>query len=357
MAKISIIGDLTFNGLFCIDAQNNRERLSDVAEILKKCDYVFANLEAFLKGENIENPEKLKKGGVIHFTEKEILASLSEYLHIGTYSLANNHCYDYTKSGLEETIITLKKLDIKYTGAGTNEFHIKPVIVSIENTKIGFIAYVDKSTNPKIPSNSGIYVNYLEESQVLHQIREIKPLCDIIIVSLHWGVDYSRFPTIEQQRLAKLFVDAGAKIIMGHHPHTLQTYERYKDSHIFYSLGSICHGDYEKDGGLRALRISTKHSIITVYDTENDCFEFIKTRELKGNWVKLCKTQWKNNVEILKLKNKYTILNSIILFREVFIDRLYDFFFGYYRNPIKQIFRFSNLKKIKYFFEDYKRMK
>ena len=171
-------------------------------------------------------------------------------------------------------------------------------------------------------------------------------------MSLHWGVDYSFYPTNDQIRMAKLFIDSGADIIMGHHPHTIQPYEKYKKSYIFYSLGGLTFGDYKKtpQSELQALFRKTKKGLIVNYDNKDNLVSFISTKELKGNYIKLIKFnyfKWSQKMWVyFKIKHFHPIFTNFFLFKEKFLDRVYEYFFGYYKNPIKRFFQFSNIKKI-----------
>ena len=169
---------------------------------------------------------------------------------------------------------------------------------------------------------------------------------------MHWGEDYSFYPTKEQRRLAKIFVEAGADIIMGHHPHTIQPYEKYKNSYIFYSLGGLTFGDYKKtpNSPFVALFKKTKKGVIAKYNPKMNSVSFISTLELKGNFIKLTKRnfkRWSSTTWIYyNIKHFHPALTKFFLFKEKILDRVYEYFFGYYKNPIKRLFQLSNLKKI-----------
>ncbi|MGM0613687.1 MAG: CapA family protein, partial [Bacteroidota bacterium] len=274
-------------------------------------------------------------------------------LNVSCVSLANNHIYDCKMSGLKATIGILDKLGIKHTGAGWKKDHTDPVIVETKDAKIGFIAYVDKSTNPKTEYFPELFINYFEPEKVIEDVKGLKPKVDRIICSIHWGVDYSHYPIEEQRVIARKLVDAGVNIIMGHHPHTLQPFEIYKGNYIFYSLGSLTFGDYIKEGKneLQALFRKTKHGLITKYDTQANKVEFVSTHEKKGNFISIINrdyNRWSSKKwKCYNLKQNYKMVNRLIVFKEKVLDRVFEYFFGYYKNPVKRLFQLSNLKKIK----------
>lgn len=173
---------------------------------------------------------------------------LLRMLNIGCVFLANNHIYDFKMPGLQATISMLNELGIYHTGAGWFSDHIDPVIINNTDIRIAFIAYIDKSTNPKTEYFPELLINYFDVDKVLSDNHNISNTVDKLIINIHWGVDYSFYPTPEQIYISRRLVDAGTDVIMGHHPHTIQPYETYYRGLIFYSLGGLTFGDNIKEG-------------------------------------------------------------------------------------------------------------
>ncbi|MFB6340642.1 CapA family protein [Saccharicrinis sp. FJH62] len=348
---LNLIGDIAFTGLLSLDSERNYERTKSVIPVNKVADLVLANLEVpLLSDKNDKNSNK----NFIHYSLKEPSEELLKYLSISCVSLANNHIFDCGMSGLKETVNMLDQLGISHTGAGWKKEHLEPVIVESDGIKIGFIAYVDKSTNPKTESFRELYINYLEEDRITETLKVLKQKVDIIICSLHWGVDYSYYPTNEQVKFARRIIDQGATIIMGHHPHTIQPYEKYGNGIIFYSLGGLTFGDFYKHDKLIALYKKTKRSVIAKLDVSKNRLEFNSVKELKGNYLKLdqrdfekwSKRKWK----YYRVKNSNAFLKRIFIFKENVLDRINEYFFGYYQNPVKRLFQLGNIKKLKRLF-------
>ena len=82
-------------------------------------------------------------------------------------------------------------------------------------------------------------VAFLDKEQLLDDVRAARRKADIVIVSLHWGTEYAREPDPEQRAFAHQLIDAGATLVLGHHPHTPQPVERYHHGLIAYSLGNF----------------------------------------------------------------------------------------------------------------------
>jgi poly-gamma-glutamate capsule biosynthesis protein CapA/YwtB (metallophosphatase superfamily) len=345
---IQLIGDLALTGLYVDDPSNNASRLKKIRPLFENDALKFANLETPIFVENSQNPNKNK----IHTTNKQVLQEVLLALKIDVVSLANNHIYDCKMPGLKATIEALDEIGIKHTGAGWKQDHVDPIYLEENDKKIAFVAYVDKNTNPKAEKfEDGLFINYLDQKKIIADISNIKAKVDIVICSLHWGKDYSFYPTKKQIEIAHTLVDAGATIIMGHHPHTIQPFERYKESTIFYSLGSLTFGDHYKDGKLKAIRRKTKKGIIVEYDLGYNNFNFTGTKEYQGNYIKKTsfdyeawsKLYWKKYLK----RKKFSLYNKWVVYQEKIFDRVYEYFFGYYQNPIKRLFQIKNIKKIK----------
>jgi hypothetical protein len=344
---IFFIGDVAFTGIVSTQPEKNKERYQKVSTLLHRSDLVFANLEVPIKIDESQNKYK----NFIHFSLKGPTIELLKTLNIGCVSLANNHIYDCNMSGIQATINTLDQLHISHTGAGWLPEHISPVIIKKGKETIAFIAYVDASTNPKTEFFPELYINYFNIEKVIEKIKELKEQSiNKIICSIHWGVDYSFYPTMDQRNIAKLLVEAGADIIMGHHPHTLQPFEEYNRGKIFYSLGGLTFGDFVYKNKLVALCRKSKSSVIVKMDLENLKTTFYGTKEKQGNYIDITNRnylKWSNQKWVhYKLKNSSLISKQLYNFKENVLDRIFEYFFGYYMNPFKRLFQIHNYKKI-----------
>ncbi len=360
---IALLGDVALHGLYCEESDKNKNRFNGIATILEKTDLNIANLETPVQGNGETNDLKKGKKGIIHFTQDSVVKEILPILNINAVSLANNHIYDCKTSGITNTSLCLEQMNIEYTGAGNKLENIEPMIFNINNQNIGFIAYVHQSTNPMV-ENRSIFLNLFDEEKIIGDIKKLKKKCLCIIVSLHWGIDYSFYPTRTQREISKRLIDSGADIIMGHHSHTVQPYEIYKNKFIFYSLGSFCFGDIIYEGKRRSLKRKTKKTILPILEINMSSEPKLKLKicysikELKGNRVTLKKISLKPflayRLFLMKLKHKFKPVSVLINIKESIFDRIIEYFFGYYRNPIKQLFAFSNIYKLKYILRDLK---
>ncbi len=160
---------------------------------------------------------------------------------INLVSLANNHILDCGRDGVIETIQSLDKHDIGYVGGGINreEAH-RPKIIEVGTLKIGVLGYYWNKRTAAKRNSPGSAMDTFERYE--RDLNKLKPLVDKIIVTVHWGTPYEREPKEETIEKAKSFVDLGADVVVGHHPHIVQRVDIYRGKPIFYSIGNFAFG-------------------------------------------------------------------------------------------------------------------
>ncbi|TEB16035.1 Capsule biosynthesis protein CapA [Pelotomaculum sp. FP] len=144
---------------------------------------------------------------------------------IDIVNLANNHVWDYGAVGLQDTIAYLDAAGIEHVGAGESiDAAAEPAIIEVKGKRIGFLGF------------------YFNEGNVEEGVAALKQKADVVVVNFHWGTERSNYPDDYQVDLAHRAIDAGADLVIGHHPHVLQGMERYKGGVIAYSLGNFIFG-------------------------------------------------------------------------------------------------------------------
>jgi poly-gamma-glutamate synthesis protein (capsule biosynthesis protein) len=208
-----------------------------IANELKGVDILFGNLEGPIsdKGKNV--------GSIYSFRNDPMAIEGLNFAGFDILSLANNHAFDYTREALEDTFLRLKKAGIDYVGAGLNENEaFSPQIKEIQGAKIGFLAYTNLGPESwrATEKDSGIaWVSESDFEKIKEDIKKAKEKVNVLIVSLHSGEEYQKEPTQFQIKFSKMAIDAGADIVVGHHPHFIQPNEKYNAGYIFYSLGNF----------------------------------------------------------------------------------------------------------------------
>jgi len=211
-------------------------------------DVVIGNLETPLTDKTEPTPVKspasieLKRNFVFK-TESPDTAQTMRDAGITVLTLANNHILDYREEGLVDTIGHLEAAGIKYAGAGLDSKKAaKPALLDIAGMEVAVLAASDvvpegfaaDKKKPGIVSmkNAGSFM------KLIRKARKDNPDA-LLVLSLHWGVEATLTPSDRQKTLARKFIDAGADLIVGHHPHRIQGVEFYKGRPIFYSLGNF----------------------------------------------------------------------------------------------------------------------
>lgn len=217
---------------------------SNVEDILKQGDIVFANLESPLTA-STHGLNKDKKI-VLKSSPDAMEAIITGGFNL--LSISNNHMLDYYDTGLYDTISLLDKNGIAHSGAGKNiEEAGKPALIVKNGYKIGLLAYTDMANyiydgEPSISFAAGenkagvIPRDYETARQAIAKLRDS---VDLLAVSLHWGIEESFNIAPEQIDFARKLLDDGADIILGHHPHQFQGIEIYKGKPILYSMGNF----------------------------------------------------------------------------------------------------------------------
>lgn len=243
----------------------------NVRDLLLEDDLTVANLECVLRNETT--------GGVKDKTYVfRGFAEYTEILKLGgveAVSLENNHTLDYGKAGLKDTKQALRDAGIAYHDQEDTYFFEK------DGVRIAFLSL-----------NGVVWATYKENAPAF--VEKIKRLdeddtVDAIVVSLHFGVEYSAFHSDGQTNMARRMIDAGADLIIGTHPHVIQGMEVYKERLILYSLGNFVFGGnsnvrslqtivprvtfaFSADGNLTGtkLRVYPAHISSAVPGTDND---------------------------------------------------------------------------------------
>lgn len=187
---------------------------------------VIGNLEG-----TITNNESVsqKDNSILRFTFDPKFAEVLSNLNFSAVSLANNHSFDFGRDGYDQTKQYLNNSDLLYFGTPTNSENLSTRI-SINDREVCLVGYHDLFTRKPEP--------------VVQEIQTIRDDCSGVVVLPHWGVEYVDTPNARQRMLAHQFIDAGADMVIGTHPHVVQTVEIYNNKPIFYSLGNFMFDQY-----------------------------------------------------------------------------------------------------------------
>ncbi len=213
-----------------------------IADYLKEAEILFGNFEGPISDKG------RKVGSIYSFRSNPETINGLVFAGFDVLSMANNHIFDYGREAMEDTFLRLKKAGIDYVGAGFNEKEAySPIIKEIDgstnlpqdNTKIAFLAYTNLGSEYWKAINERSGISWLEKERMIEEIKKAKNLADIVIVSFHYGEEYFLEPTSFQISISQTAIDAGADLVVGHHPHVIQPIKKYKSRYIAYSLGNF----------------------------------------------------------------------------------------------------------------------
>ncbi|MDD4990474.1 MAG: CapA family protein [Candidatus Pacebacteria bacterium] len=247
-----------------------------IKNYLLAADLLFGNLEGSIsqRGQQV--------GSIYSFEFSPTSTSALKESGFDVLSLANNHMLDYQAIALQDTLANLQQAGIDYVGAGLNEqeaFSLKireiyPVksaeggaeqLNRVKGVKIGFLAF--ENLGPASWKAGGdktgmAWIGWDDFGKIQEIISQSKQQVDILVVSLHAGVEYQPLPDNFQKEFTKMAIDSGADLVIGHHPHVIQPLEKYKNGWIAYSLGNFVFDQFfskeTMEGGLLKVEIKDK---------------------------------------------------------------------------------------------------
>ena len=243
MTKINIVavgdvmlGDQPIRMGYGVSSKINKKGIDYIFQRIPpdilEADIIFGNLETVLSDEGVI-PDDLSSSTLRGSPES--IPGLKK-AGFTMFSMANNHAMEHGAAAFDDTVSRLVKAGIGVTGLNSETGGCCPEIIQKGELKLGFLAY--SLVDPPTGVTDCPYCQSPDEEQIISDIVSLKEKVDVVVLSLHWGYEFISYPSPFQIRLAHKIVDAGAKIIIGHHPHCLQGIECYRDGIIFYSLGN-----------------------------------------------------------------------------------------------------------------------
>lgn len=247
-----------------VDRDDPKSIFSLTSKIINKADISFCQLEAALSA--IGTP---RIGNISHLRSHPRNVAGLEFAGFKVVSFASNNALDYGYEAFFDTIHLLSKKKFLIVGAGKNiDEARKAVIIEKRGTRVAFLSYcsllqdgfaadIGKAginrlrihtfyeplenvrEQPGTPATIITIPNAEHFSEMKEDIKRTRNLADIVITSFHWGIHFSHKLAMYQKDIAHAAIDAGADLVIGHHPHVLQGIEVYKGKAICYSLGNF----------------------------------------------------------------------------------------------------------------------
>lgn len=231
-----------------------------VADMIRDADISFINQETLMCGDGWEFSYYPMFNG-----PQDMGLDLVD-LGFDVVGMANNHMLDKGGEGLEAAIAFWKQQDVLMIGGYMGEEEYTHRILERDGVRIAFLSYTYGTNGLSLYPGFEVVIPYLDEATVEKQVRAARADADIVMVSVHWGEEGSFEPTEEQRKYAKIMNEAGADVIIGHHPHVIEPVEWFTSSGgqrtlCVYSLGNFIGEqayDYNMVGGMISFDIVKK---------------------------------------------------------------------------------------------------
>jgi len=235
---------------------------------------------AFVNQETIFGNKTLGYSGYPLFSTPSEVGTALAAAGFGIINHATNHAMDKGEAGVLSTMDYWESLEgIRYLGIHRSEDDKtnRPVIISKNNFRIGFLAYTYGTNAIPLPRGKPYLVSLINNETMAKEIDALRPLCDYLVVSVHWGDEYSPEPSPYQTGLAAFFAEHNVDLVLGHHPHVLQCFESLprddgRNTLCFYSLGNFLSAHFrpEKEallGGLAYVKLKKTGEEISAEET------------------------------------------------------------------------------------------
>lgn len=216
-----------------------------IAPFLAEADIAFVNLESPFSERRRRTPAEL-----IFNADPANIAGL-QLAGVDVVSTANNHSRDAGSRGVEFTYKWLRSHGMQPVGSSPSaaETH-RGVVLERHRVRFGFLAYTyDQQNGNWHDIDDRIAV--LDVHVMKHDVAELARRSNVVIVSMHNGIEYHEQPNESQISFAHAAIDAGAKLVIGHHPHVVQRFESYRGGVIFYSLGNFVFDQFQRQATQR----------------------------------------------------------------------------------------------------------
>lgn len=225
----------------------------NIAPLLREADIAFANLETPLS-------DDARHSGA--FRTPTAFADGLRWAGIDVVSTANNHALDAEGEGLLDTREALWKAGVGAVGSGRDlEDARRPFVIERNGVKVGVLGYTQfvNAGTSAFAQDDRPGVAPLDPFVIEEDIHRLRDQVDYVVVSFHWAIENSQETHPDARAFAHRVIDAGADVILGHHPHVPRGVEVYKGKVIFYSLGNLIFGhnhDYWMNNYLARLHLT-----------------------------------------------------------------------------------------------------
>lgn len=230
----------------------------NIASELSSADLTIINLESPMTyGSN----HLVKTGSFSFNADPNSVAGLA-LAGVDIATLANNHMTNQGTKGISDTRKILADNGISGIGAGSDDSQAhEPAIKEINGIRFGFLSYAYPNDNSVADSGKPGIAD-MDILKMKEDISRLKQQVDLVIIMMHAGTEYVSSPNRQQTEFARSAINAGADLVVGHHPHWVQTTEIYNNKPIIYSLGNLVFDQMwsaeTQEGALAKIKLENK---------------------------------------------------------------------------------------------------
>lgn len=215
-----------------------------VKDIVKDYDIAYYNQETPTGDDSIAY-----SGYPMFYTPSAYVDAMQD-VGFNTVSLASNHSLDKGEKGVLNTIKYFKTTNMLYNGMNDSEkMRNNFTIKEKNNITYTMLSYTTKTNGLSTPKGKEYLINIYDKEQVKKDIEAIRDKVDVLIVAMHWGIEYIDMPNDEEKEIAEYLSSLGVDIIIGNHPHILQPITKIGDTIVMYSLGNFISNQYGGTNG------------------------------------------------------------------------------------------------------------
>ena len=308
---IGFTGDVAFSE-YTKNLYKEPEKIDkSIYNFLNSNDYNIINFES-----PITNFLKTKKETLAHRSDLDSLRYIKNTIKNPILNLANNHMMDFGYKGLTDTINNVKSENIKYIGAGEDKLKATDYIILGDEVKVGLISFQYKDYF--IATNTSCGTAHEKHKNIIKKkIKELRKKVDWVVIVYHGGDEFINVPMPYVRKKLKKFLKWGADVLVAHHPHTVQGYEKIKSKTIFYSLGNFIF-----DTNYQRAQKGTEYGELIRITFNKENYEFTNL-----------------NLYNDRKDNKIKVIDSYEWFKDIKI--------GYKKKWKAETFKFAKIKKAK----------
>jgi len=312
---------------------------SEIQTLTKSADIAFINQETLLAGKDFGF------SGYPQFNSPQALGRSIAEVGFNVVNHANNHAMDKGEKALLATMDFWDAYpDVTVLGIHRSEEQRKePALVKKNNITVGFLSYTYGTNGIPLPAGKPYLVSLINTEKMKEEITALRPLCDFLAVSMHWGEEYQHNYNKTQKDLAVLLASLGVDLVIGHHPHVIQAVEYIPRPDggqmlCFFSIGNFISAQREIPAFLGAMayikirktaaekaepKITAiaDYGIIPVITHYENGFTGFKVYPVYSYSEELAKRHWKDGLSMLYFRN---LSSKIFLDKELLVNPFED---------------------------------